>query len=290
MDFTALHHFYWVVREGNFSKAARALQIAQPALSRAVQRLEETLNEDLLVRHQRHVELTAAGNTVFLECQLIFEAADRISELRGDQKRLVTGALRIGAGDIVAEHDLAAPLAEFMQRHGEVYPSVTVGPSGGLLGQIAAGDLDFGIFFHVPVTPEPLAVERLRSVPYRLVVSAKLTGEKLAAAMNSFIGSRELDSPDTRTYPTLEKLRKRHRKAAIRFSSNHLGLHKQMALAGAGVAILPEFQVREELKRRLLKDALPGEKFAFDLKLVVHRKRPLSPAAKAFLDLFRAAG
>lgn len=285
MDFTALHHFYWVVCEGNFSKAAQKLRVAQPAISRAVMRLEENLGEALLIRHKRHVELTPAGNAVFLECQVIFGAIDRVGALGREKKSLVEGTLRIGTADLIAEHLLPKPIASLMTQYEKLYPFVSVGPSAILMKRIAMGELDLGLFFHVPsMGMDSLDIRRIATFPFRLLGQRKSLA-KSKDVCDSFIGSRELDSPDTRTYPTLDKLRKKYKKASIRVSSNHLGFHRQLALLGLGVALVPEFALSGE-DRRQLNDVLPKELFHFDLKLVTHKQRPLSQGAKEFIEVF----
>lgn len=66
MDFRALHNFTVVAEELHFGRAAKRLNIVQPALSRQIQKLEEYLQLQLFERTNRQVKLTAAG-AVFLE-------------------------------------------------------------------------------------------------------------------------------------------------------------------------------------------------------------------------------
>ena len=285
MDLTALHHFYWVVREGNFTRAASTLCTAQPGLSRAVKRLEEQLGGRLLIRHKRRVELTPFGNSVFLQCQVMFSAAECIKALKeGEAKTKVSGALRIASSDIIAEYLLPASLNKLVERHPKLYPSVQVGTSDFLISRIAARELEFGIFFHVPSEFSPdIEIRKLGKVDFKLVVGSKFW--KNRATLANFIGSREIDSPNTKSYPTLEKFRKIHPQTSIKYSSNHLALHKKMVLLGAGIAVLPVFAIRQELKQGKLRDLLPKEALTFDLKVAQHRHRPLGPAALELLTM-----
>src|ERR1700733_8957202 len=66
MDFRALHNFTVVAEELHFGRAAKRLNIVQPALSRQIQKLEEYLQLQLFERTNRQVKLTSAG-AVFLE-------------------------------------------------------------------------------------------------------------------------------------------------------------------------------------------------------------------------------
>src|SRR6185312_15066580 len=64
MDMRALRYFVGVARAGSFSRAAAELNVAQPALSRQIQKLERELRVRLLVRSGRGVQITAAGSTL----------------------------------------------------------------------------------------------------------------------------------------------------------------------------------------------------------------------------------
>ncbi len=56
--------------------------------------------------------------------------------------------------------------------------------------------------------------------------------------------------------------------AKIKISSNNLTAHKSLVLLGCGIAVLPEFLIREELHKKVVVDLLPNEFLNFDLSLV----------------------
>jgi DNA-binding transcriptional LysR family regulator len=287
MELSDLKYFYAVVTEGNFTKASKSLRIAQPAISRRIKRLEDDLGSELLIRHKRHVELTAVGNAVLRYTKNIFDNVENILTLSKGTVTEVEGPIRIAAGDSIATFLLPSWLASFTDRHQKALPLVNVGPSESLLKKIQSGEIDLGIFFYVPdMRDHQLKEEALAEIPHRFVVQKKsAVNEKV---LSSFIGSREIDSTSNVSYPTLDKLRKKFPAAKIRFSSNNLALHRELVLLGKGVAILPEFLVSGDLKNGKLTDVLPREKFVFKLKLVTHKTRPLRPAATKFLEFVRS--
>ena len=71
-----LRYFVTVAEEGQMTRAARKLHLAQPALSQAIAQLESELGIDLLVRHARGVTLTPAGETFVPKARLALAAAD----------------------------------------------------------------------------------------------------------------------------------------------------------------------------------------------------------------------
>ncbi|MEV5018719.1 LysR family transcriptional regulator [Streptomyces sp. NPDC053780] len=67
MDLRQIRYFLAVARERNFTRAARELTMTQPALSRAIRALEQTVGADLFVRGPRSVELTDVGRVLLAE-------------------------------------------------------------------------------------------------------------------------------------------------------------------------------------------------------------------------------
>jgi DNA-binding transcriptional LysR family regulator len=76
VEFRHLRYFQAVAEELSFSKAARRLHVAQPALSRTVKELEERLGVELLSRTRRSVALTPAGAVLLHETGLLLQRLD----------------------------------------------------------------------------------------------------------------------------------------------------------------------------------------------------------------------
>lgn len=79
MELNHLKYFYFVAREGGFSKASRLLRVAQPALTRAVKALEDDLEVTLFERRGRGVLLTKVGNDVYRKCEIVFAQTREIT-------------------------------------------------------------------------------------------------------------------------------------------------------------------------------------------------------------------
>src|ERR1700745_2081605 len=80
MDLSELQVFLMVAKEGSFSRAAERLYRTQPAVSLAIRKLEDSLNQPLFVRGARPVRLTDAG-------VLLQEYAERLINLRDEVKK-----------------------------------------------------------------------------------------------------------------------------------------------------------------------------------------------------------
>lgn len=98
MTLVQLHHLIALAESGSFSKAAQAVHLTQPALSRSIRALEAELGHPLLDRVGRRLELTAMGQSVLQRArQLVFDA----QELQSHTRALAagtTGVLRVGLG------------------------------------------------------------------------------------------------------------------------------------------------------------------------------------------------
>lgn len=282
MNLLHLEYFFVVAREGGFTRASEALRIQQPAISRMVRQLEEDFGFPLFEKVGRNVQLTKQGVDVFENCKQIFGAVDNLKTSLGQIKGVCQGPLTIGAAEVIATHFIPSAMPQFINSHPKVYPSIISGPASMLLTEILNGKIEVGMFFHVPDLPEKAEVFDRKMFRYHLVVKKSLRKKK--EVIESFIGSREIDDVSTRRFPTIERIKKDYPGVKIRLSSNNLTSHLQYVREGLGVAILPEFLVKEDLRSGVLADVFPGEKFEFEMKLIKRRTSVLSLNVRTFLE------
>lgn len=141
----AAHWFVTVVEAGGFTRAARALRVAQPAVSTAIRRLERELGVTLLTRSTRGAAPTAEGAR-FLEharAMLAHEAGARRDILA--LKNLETGQLSLGAPPMVASTLLPRVLDRFVARHPGVRIAVVQAGAEEIAARVLRGTLDLGV-------------------------------------------------------------------------------------------------------------------------------------------------
>jgi DNA-binding transcriptional LysR family regulator len=287
MNLLHLHYFYVVAREQGFTKASKVLRIQQPAISRMVRLLEDDLDLKLFEKVGRNIQLTKAGSEVFEASKKIFGAVDDLEKSIGTIKGECKGPLAIAAAEPIASHFLPKVTRTYLEKYPKVYPSVFSGPASLLLERIASGELELGLFFHLPDLSEKLEIIETKDIRFHLVVRKDL--RKTKSVLETFIGSREIDDTSTRRFPTLERLKRDHPEAKIKISSNNLTAHKAMVLEGLGVSVLPEFLIRHDLRSGKLVEVFPKEKFLFQMKFIKRRTGVLSSNAVSLIGECQAA-
>ena len=121
MEIKDMRAFYAIVEEGNISHAAQRLDIAQPALSRQMKRLETSLGVQLFERGSRRIRLTDAGKVMYARVEHILGIVDGAVREITEMGSGVAGAVRLGT--ITTSGAMLVPelLSEFHRR----YPQVT---------------------------------------------------------------------------------------------------------------------------------------------------------------------
>ena len=106
-----------VAESKSFGRAASRLGKTQPAVSRAVQRLEDRLRAKLLQRTSRRVEVTDAGHALLSKVLPLLQGIEEAAVGASDQTSVVNGTLRVACDAAFARLVLAPELAQFLKDH-----------------------------------------------------------------------------------------------------------------------------------------------------------------------------
>ena len=117
------HIFVTVARCKNISGAARALYISQPAISKAISRLEQNLNTTLFLRSSRGVKLTEAGEILYRQVESAFLAINQGEQQLKKMQELGIGHLSIGASSTLCKYVLLPYLRTFTEEN----PHIQIG-------------------------------------------------------------------------------------------------------------------------------------------------------------------
>jgi DNA-binding transcriptional LysR family regulator len=143
-----LHHlrlFTAVVDQGGFTRAASALNLSQPAISKSLKELEDGLQLSLIDRSARSVRLTEAGRLLYDRARELFgveRVAEReLRELRG----LKRGLLRVGASTTIATYFLPPILGRFQLRHPRVRIQASSANTRTILRRLLESKIDLAL-------------------------------------------------------------------------------------------------------------------------------------------------
>jgi LysR family nitrogen assimilation transcriptional regulator len=165
MDLKQLAYFVRVAELGSFTRAATALGIAQPALSRQVRLLEVELRQNLLVRNGRGATPTDAGKLLLAHGRGILHQVERAKEELGRVRGALAGRVAIGLPTSVAKVMTVPLTREFRQRLPDASLSISEGLSASMLEGLLTGRLDLAVLYNATPSPDieltPLVEEDL---------------------------------------------------------------------------------------------------------------------------------
>lgn len=158
-DLRHLVYFLEVARQLHFRRAAEALAVAQPALSRQIAHLEKALGAQLFVRSRRRVELTPAGRAFAERIEPVLRSLSAAGrELRALTEG-ETGHVRVAFTGLAMATVLPGILREFNQKYPGIRVELNESPTSAQRVALQAGELGCG-FFH-PDAPTPGLKTRL---------------------------------------------------------------------------------------------------------------------------------
>lgn len=169
-----LRHFVTVVRLASISAAARELNLTQPALSKSIRLMEQSMGVPLLERGASGVRPTEFGTRLKTYADLVLtlsnEAVEEIDALRGVRR----GALRIGCVASTLRRLMPEAIAGFLDRHPDLQITVGEGLNDTLLDLLHAGRLDLVVTSRPADATNPdLEYLPLMEEPLRIVASPR---------------------------------------------------------------------------------------------------------------------
>ena len=171
MQIQQLRYFVAVAEVRHFTRAASALGVAQPSLSKQVTALERDLGVSLFSRARGNITLTPPGEALLPLAQRILADVDTAQREVQDLTGLRRGRVRIGATPSLLSSLVAVALARFHQAFPRIELSVTQGGSRDLVGSLAQGQLDLAVIV-LPLQVGDPALETLPLLREELMIAA----------------------------------------------------------------------------------------------------------------------
>lgn len=281
-----LRMFVAVVQTGSFSRAAEALNISQPAISKGVRDFELQVGCRLLNRSPKGVVPTTEGLALSRHAETLFAAEraaeEELSALRG----LHNGSLRIGASTTIATYMIARYLGAFHRAHPGVDLHLVSANTRDIAEQMAAQDIDIGLV-EGPIEERNIVAEPWRTDVMKLIVAP----DHAFAAAKEAIDPKRLDDevlilrePGSGSREVVTQALTAHSIEPLRtLEIGSTAAIKQVVAAGLGVSIVSAVSVKDQVQLGHLKiAAMQGVQIERTLWRLKVPGRIAMPAARAF--------
>ena len=291
----AMKVFARVIEEGGFAKAARALDMAPPVVTRMVAELENHLGARLLNRTTRSIALTEVGEQYLEKVRAILAGVEESESLASESTKVPRGHLRLLCPPAIAVHQLAKHLPRFQAQYPEV--TLEIDSPGSVDTVNDAYDITLfsrrdppdGEFIArrlarsevvVCASPEYLDRRGRPQHPRELVDHESVIPpiSEVQRGLQFYSGPLSGSSAKGESYTLAPK---RHPSLA----TTHIDTMYAAALAGLGVAGLPSYVIEDALLEHALERVLPEWRL-FDITLWagMPSRRHLPARTRAFLD------
>ena len=279
-----------VVEAGSLSAAAKQLRISAAAVSRQVATLEAELRQPLLLRTTRRMAVTAAGDRYYQSCLRVLREVDDAQNAGADAQP--GGFLQVSAPVSFGLARVAPHMGALMTRHPRLRVDLRLEDR---LIDLALEGADVAIRVGTrPPEKTDVVAQRLTSYHRRVVAAPgylRRKGEPRdpeALARLDALTSPASNPADAWTLS--DGTREVRLRLEVAFRCNALQAIRDLAVAGAGVALLPEWFVADELRRRALRVVLPAwQTELVPVNAIHHARQRGAPRIRAFVEHLRVA-
>jgi DNA-binding transcriptional LysR family regulator len=286
MELSQLAYFLSVAEARSFRHGADRAHISPPAVTKAIQRLEEELGARLFSRTTRRVTLTPAGERLAVHCRAVFDRLARAREEIDESKATVTGELRVGAMEVFSILLLPAAISRLVQAHPLVTPRCHELVPQEMERLLLDGRLDVAFtigaggvrgvrYRSIGRSPGVLVCGRGHALFRRGRVDA---GDLLrhAFVVPQFLGREHL--------PALDQFPEQRHPRRVGATIELLQMGVQLTVEGSYLGFFPEICVRQQLARGQLR-ALKGiEGAQFELQALTRADAPPRRAARLLIE------
>lgn len=285
MELYQLRYFVEAAEEGNITRAAKRLSIAQPALSQQLRNLEEELGAQLMIRGRRGARLTAAGESFLPRARIVLEEAESAKTAVSNVTRLRAGRLAVASIPAMSGCWLPARLKSFRECHPAVEIRLLEGRSIEVAEMVEQGRADIG-FLQFPVDGERFETGRLLEERFRIAVASnhKFAGRK-TVRLGHLAGEPFVVYKGRARETALDACREAGFEPRVSCESGELETVRALVAAGLGVALLPAMALASPYEGVRIID-LKEPRLKRTLGWVRRRNRGDSAAVEAFMGFF----
>jgi DNA-binding transcriptional LysR family regulator len=288
MNFNQLRTFYFAVKYGNYSAAAEALYITQPAVTKQIQQLQATYGVKLLNRFGRKMVPTDTGEVLYDFADKIFQFENQAEESLRDFQQHKSGRLRIHASETFGAYYLPFIINLFRKKYPKIHISVNIFPNREIIENTVKLENDMGFisypFEHKKLMVREILEDRLvlivpSSHPFakkKLLDPQKLDGQSIIMHEK---GSASREIVD-------EFIRRNSLSVSISLEFSNNEAIKRAVEQGLGLSLISEHVVSEEVNRKKLKSIpLVDPTLIRKFYLIYHKEKYLSQPFQMFVSM-----
>lgn len=282
-----LRAFQLVVELESFNRAADALNMSQPALSRRIQKLEMSIGVPLLERTTRHVSPTATGQELLPLVRRMLEEFDGSLFALRDASKQRRGLVTMACIPTAAFYFLPKVIRQFNQEYPHIRFRILDLTATDGLQAVSRGEVEFGINLLGNSDPE-LEFEFLTDDPFVLAIR---NDHPLAS-------KAEVQWSDLGNYPLITVHRSSSNRTLLDaalaraklelnwfYEVTHLNTSLGLVEAGLGISVLPKLATPQENHPLLVTRAISDPVVTRTIGVVRRRGAIVSPAAERFLEM-----
>lgn len=271
----------------NFTRAAERCSVSQPALTKAVRRLEEELGAPIFTREGKRVRLSDFGRSILPTLRQMQEQAERAKAIAQEYRLLDRVPVRLGVLGTIGSVRIARFLAAFQSEFTGVEVEVAEAPLPELLNRLGQGSLDVAIVNPCEGVPGSFHVHPLYSEKYVVVLPPDHPlAERNIVRLKDLSGQPYVDRLSCEMREMFTAVCKDQEvQLYARFRSAREDWVQAMVLARIGIAVMPEYSVTipDLLQRPIIEPAI-GRTIA----LLSVPGRPFNQATAAMVRTARA--
>lgn len=283
MDLKQLQYFATVAKEGNISKAAKALHISQPPLSIQLKHLEEELGCVLFERGAREVELTEAGLLLYNRALSLLELSAITVQEISDLKNQTAGTLRLGAVSSVGSTLLNAWIVDLNKEYPDIHYEIFEGNTYEQIEQLKNHTIELAIV-RSPFSTNDMHVIPLRTEPMMAVGNERFFSFSSDEIPLSALADKPLILYRRWEDMILSAFSKQQLSCQIFCKNEDARTTLHWADAGLGIGIVPRSAVSLIRKPDTVCKKIADAELASRICLVYHENHYLSALAKLFLN------
>ena len=290
LNLNQLRVFYHAAKNLNYTVAAKALFITQPAVTAQMKAFEQSCNFKLFKKKGRSLFLTDEGRTLFGYAEKIFKYEKEIENAIEDMHELKRGILSLGTTKAYARYFMPLMLSTFHEKYPDIKIRLYEGSSLDMIYSLLDFKNEVAVIAKAANVPEvkfyPFSKEKMAVIVapgHPLTRKKAVSFEELAE--EPFI----MKEKGSGTRKIVEQsFAKVNCEPNILMETSNTEFIKQLVQRGDGISIVVKEAVALELgEQKLAEVPLKNSQIYLDVSIAYLKDQPLSPPAKAFVETLR---